>query len=162
MMLLMDELKEWKNSFLSLRTCYVKEAILLLSYTVIYSAVGGQNFAICDQTVTLHYSCNIIFGASLFFRNLLRRDNALIQVCIYALKKWMSSTIAMQQIDKQRIMVIMISTIANVLRKDHSLLMQILLKDHYILHHDVWMNQYVPVCLNRDIFHVVYIWQLLT
>lgn len=59
-------------------------------------------------------------------------------------------------------MVIMISTIANVLRKDHSLLMQILLKDHYILHHDVWKNQYVPVCLNRDIFHVVYIWQLLT
>lgn len=100
MMLLMDELKEWKNSFLSLRTCYVKEAILLLSYTVIYSAVGGQNFAICDQTVTLHYSCNIKFGASLFFRNLLRRDNALIQVCIYALQKSMSSTIAMQQIDK--------------------------------------------------------------
>ena len=154
MMLLMDELKEWKNSFLSLRTCYVKEAILLLSYTVIYSAVGGQNFAICDQTVTLHYSCNIKFGASLFFRNLLRRDNALIQVCIYALQKSMSSTIAIQQIYKQRVMVI--------LRKDHSLLMQILLKDHYILHHDVWKNQYVPVCLNRDIFHVVYIWQLLT
>ena len=114
MMLLMDELKEWKNSFLSLRTCYVKEAILLLSYTVIYSAVGGQNFAICDQTVTLHYSCNIKFGASLFFRNLLRRDNALIQVCIYALQKSMSSTMAMQQIDKQRVMVILISTIANL------------------------------------------------
>ena len=66
MMLLMDELKEWKNSFLSLRTCYVKEVILLLSYAVIYSVVGGHNFAICDQTVTLHNSCNITFGASLF------------------------------------------------------------------------------------------------
>ena len=159
MMLLMDELKEWKNSFLSLRTCYVKEAILLLSYTVIYSAVGGQNFAICDQTVTLHYSCNIKFGASLFFRNLLRRDNALIQVCIYALQKSMSSSLAMQQIYNYRIMVILISTIA-ILHMTKIPMVDILEKEYCILHQAVWKNQYIPI--SKDIFHFVYIWQLLT
>ena len=71
----------------------------------------------------------------------------------------MSSSLAMQQIYNYRIMVILISTIA-ILHMTKIPLVDILEKDYCILHQAVWKNQYIPI--SKDIFHFVYIWQLLT